>query len=86
MLLPFLSGTVTRVFTMSAGLKRIIASTVSTVLAIALTGCVGNFGLNPVASESPASAATASALPVIDANLSKDLLKFYKQILKCLLL
>lgn len=64
---------------MSAGLKRIIASTVSTVLAIALTGCVGNFGLNPVASESPASAATASALPVIDANLSKDLLKFYKQ-------
>ena len=62
-----------------AKLHRIIASTLSVALAVVLTGCAGLFGIGPSASESPATAATSSALPLIDANLSKDLQKFYKQ-------
>ena len=58
---------------------RLIATGVASFLTVVLTGCAGFFGLSAVPAETPAIAATAKALPVVDANLPTALTKYYKQ-------
>ncbi|MFM5967617.1 MAG: alpha/beta hydrolase [Micrococcales bacterium] len=58
---------------------KFVVSAVAAFLTVILTGCAGFLGLPAAPAETPAIAATAKPLPLIDANLPATLVKYYKQ-------